>query len=221
MSNFKIILQLMQHRAITSPPFPVSDLVTWGFFIGRYYLYQGDYAGAVPLLVQAFNRCSRQFTRNKQTILKYLLPAYAYVGTYPKKQLLEQYKLLEFYDILEGVRLGNYKQFNEALELHEATLDRGIHLPLTRLKTILFRNLFKKTAHVLGSLQEPPVTYPAKLPLAALHTALTVSGYDATPEETNCIVSHMISSKRLRGYISYEHKVIVLAKTGVFTPLKG
>jgi len=210
----------MQYQTIDSPPYPISDVVTWSFFIGRYHLYQGDYPNAVTLLSQAFSRCPTKYVRNKQTILMYLLPVYAMIGTYPKRELLERYKLMEFYEILGGVRKGNYQQYQDGMDKFERALDRGVYLPLRRLTTVLFRNLFKKTALIIGASQSPPVPHPAKISIAALETALRVSGYPTNVEETECIVTNLVATKKIRAYISHEHQVLVLAKTDAFPSLR-
>lgn len=209
----------MQPQTIASPPYPLSDVVTWGFFIGRYNLYQGDYPNAMALLSHAFARCPAKYRRNKQIILTYLLPVYAMLGTYPKKALLEKYQLMEFYEILEGVRTGNYQKYQNAMDSFERALDRGVYLPLRKLTTVLFRNLFKKTALILGSAQTPPAPHPAKIPISAFETALRVSGYPTSVEETECIVTNLVATKKIRAYISHEHQVLVLAATNAFPSL--
>lgn len=210
----------MQYQTIASPPFPISDVVSWGFFIGRYHLYQGDYPNAAALLSQAFSRCPAKYAHNKQTILMYLLPVNAMIGTYPKRELLERYKLLEFHEILEGVRKGNYRQYQEGMDKFERALDRGVYLPLRRLTTTLFRNLFKKAALILGTMQAPNVPHPAKISIAALEASLRASGYPTNVEETECIVTNLVATKKIRAYISHEHQVLVLAKTDAFPSLK-
>lgn len=218
-SNFNTVLKVMQPQTIDASSYPISDVVTWSFFIGRYHLYQGDYANAVPLLSRAFACCPKAYKRNKQLILTYLIPANAMVGTYPKKTLLEQYQLMEYYELIEGVKRGNYAQYQKGLDSFERAFDRGVYLPLRRLTTVLFRNLFKKTALVYASTIG---TEKAKtqLPLTAFNAALQLSGYPITPEETACITTNLIATKKVRGYISYEHQLVVLAPgAGAFPSL--
>jgi hypothetical protein len=218
-SNFNTVLKVMLPQTIASPPYPISDVVTWGFFIGRHNLYQGDYTNALALLSNAFTRCPAKYRRNKQLILTYLLPVYAMMGTYPKQELLERYQLMQFHDILEGVKTGNYKKYQTAMDLYERALDRGVYLPLRRLTTVLFRNLFKKTALILGQDQTPPVQHPAKIAISAFEAVLRASGYPTSTEETECIVTNLVATKKIRAYISHEHQVLVLAKTDAFPSL--
>lgn len=210
----------MQPQTIDTKSYPVSDVVTWSFFIGRYNLYQGDYANAVPLLRRAFSSCPSSYKRNKQLILTYLIPANAMTGTYPKKALLEQYQLMEYYELIEGVKHGNYKRYQNAMDHFDRAFDRGVYMPLRRLTTILFRNLFKKTALVYASTRTEVEKAKPQLPIMAFNTALTLSGYDTKPEETSCIITNLISTKKVRGYISYEHQLVVLAPgAGAFPSL--
>lgn len=201
----------MQPQTIDARSYPLSDVVTWSFFIGRYNLYQGDYTNAVPLLSRAFSDCSRAYTRNKQLVLTYLIPANAMIGTYPKKALLEKYQLMEYYELIEGVKRGNYAQFQNAMDQFDRAFDRGVYLPIKRLTSVLFRNLFKKTALVYASTRSEAEKAKPQLPIASFNAALILSGYPTTPEETSCIITNLIATKKVRGYISYEHQLVVLA----------
>lgn len=202
----------MDLQTIDATKYPTCDIVTWGFFMGRYHLYQGDYTKAVPLLAKAFSSCPSSYSRNKQLILTYLIPANAMVGKYPKSTLLDRYKLTEYSDLIEGIKRGNYKLYQDSMDKFERAFDRGVYLPLRRLTIILFRNLFKKTALIyFGTPEGMTPAKKNKLPFTAFNAALAISGYPTSPEEASCIVTNLIAQKKIRGYVSYEHQLIVLA----------
>jgi len=60
-----------------------------------------------------------------------------------------------------------------------------------------------------------------RIPLSLFHTALRISGEDDIPvEEAECIVANMIYKGYMRGYISHEKQMVVLAAKNAFPRLK-
>jgi COP9 signalosome complex subunit 12 len=57
------------------------------------------------------------------------------------------------------------------------------------------------------------------MPVADFHTALCVSGMDVPVEEAECLVANMIYKGFMRGYISHEKQMVVLANTNAFPRL--
>jgi len=56
-----------------------------------------------------------------------------------------------------------------------------------------------------------------QVPIKAFEIALTWAGYeDVDLDETHCIVSNLIANGQIRGYISYQHQMLVLAKQNAF-----
>jgi len=55
-----------------------------------------------------------------------------------------------------------------------------------------------------------------RIPLSMFHSAVRVSGMDVVPEETECLVANMIYKGFVRGYISHEKQMVVLAQTSAF-----
>lgn len=51
------------------------------------------------------------------------------------------------------------------------------------------------------------------------HSALQMSGMDVPIEEAECLVANMIYKGYLKGYISHERQMVVLAKTAAFPRL--
>ena len=63
----------------------------------------------------------------------------------PKKSLLEKYNLIEFWEVVEAVKMGNLQKFNEVMDrYHSFFIQHNIYLIMQRLSTIATRNLFKK-----------------------------------------------------------------------------
>jgi len=55
-----------------------------------------------------------------------------------------------------------------------------------------------------------------RIPITLFHTALRISGLDIPEEEAECLVANQIYRNFLRGYISHEKQMVVLASTNTF-----
>lgn len=51
------------------------------------------------------------------------------------------------------------------------------------------------------------------------HTALKISGNDVSVEEAECLVANQIYKNFIRGYISHEKQMVVLASVNTFPRL--
>lgn len=51
------------------------------------------------------------------------------------------------------------------------------------------------------------------------HSSLRISGIAVDPEEAECLVANMIYKGFMRGYISHERQIVVLAGTNAFPRL--
>jgi len=58
-----------------------------------------------------------------------------------------------------------------------------------------------------------------RIPVADFQTALQVTGQDVDLDEAECLVANMIYRGYIRGYISHEKRMIVLANTNAFPRL--
>lgn len=58
-----------------------------------------------------------------------------------------------------------------------------------------------------------------RIPISMFHSSLTISGIDVSQEEAECLVANMIYKGLMRGYISHEKQMVVLASTNAFPRL--
>lgn len=58
-----------------------------------------------------------------------------------------------------------------------------------------------------------------RIPISMFHTSLKISGNDVPEEEAECLVANMIYKGFMRGYISHEKQMVVLAANNTFPPL--
>ncbi|XP_062498844.1 PCI domain-containing protein 2-like [Corticium candelabrum] len=192
--------------------FRVSHLVTYRYYVGRKAMFDNDYKLAAEYLTFAFEHCHRSSRRNKRLALVYLIPVKMFIGYMPSIEVLRQHNLMEFSDVARSVQEGNLRLLNEALSRHEAFFIKfGIYLILERLKVIMYRNLFKKVFLLLGTHQ---------LPLKAFIVTLQMLGEeDMDIDEAQCIIANLIDKNYIRGYISYQHKKLVISKQNPFPRL--
>ncbi|KAN0041256.1 hypothetical protein ACTFIV_003793 [Dictyostelium citrinum] len=214
-NNLKLCKNLI--KTMESPGFPalesypLNQVITYRFFNGRLSVFNGQYKKAQEELLYAFNKCPNDSIKNKRLILLFLVPMQLEQCKFPKKSLLEKYKLTQFIDIVQSIKSGNIKQFNECLATHQNFfISKGIYLILEKLKIIVYRNLFKKV-HL--------ITTGQRIPIGNFVSALKWMENDAIDiDETECILSNLIYNGYLKGYIS--HKVaLVVSPTNPFPKL--
>ncbi|XP_063676386.1 PCI domain-containing protein 2-like [Bolinopsis microptera] len=192
--------------------FSIADRVTYNYFVGMKHMFENEFKGADKCLSFSFENCLKSCTSNKRKILICLIPVKMTLGFMPKVSILKKYNLCEFEDVVEAVKTGNIKLLNEAIEKNAAFFTRaGIYLILEKLKVITLRNLFKKIYLITGSFQ---------IDVARFKTALNWLGLeDVDSDETECILANMINDGYIKGYISEQHKKIVVSKVNAFPKL--
>lgn len=58
-----------------------------------------------------------------------------------------------------------------------------------------------------------------RIPMSMFQSALQISGQEAPVEEAECLVANMVYRGYMRGYISHEKQMVVLANTNAFPRL--
>ncbi|XP_066603911.1 PCI domain-containing protein 2 [Prorops nasuta] len=205
-------------RAIESSPykdqFALAQQITYKFFVGRKAMFDSDYKAANEYLTYAFEHCHKYSSKNKRLILTYLVPVKMLLGYMPKKNLLEKYDLLEFWELVESVKKGDLHSLEGVMTEHESFfISAGIFLIVEKLKLIAYRNLFKKVYLVLNTHQ---------IPIDSFLTALQMHKIeDIDMDETECLIANLIYEGKIRGYISHQHKKLVIAKQNPFPRLSS
>ncbi|VEL35533.1 unnamed protein product [Protopolystoma xenopodis] len=125
--------------------FSLAQRVTYCYYVGRKAMFDGEFSAANRSLTFAFEHCFPSRRNNKRLILIYLIPVRMLLGTLPNAALLYKYNLKEFLGIVEAVKSGNLKKLNDELERFEPFfINSGVYLMLEKLKSITYRNLFKR-----------------------------------------------------------------------------
>lgn len=203
-------------RAIDSLPFwnsfPVSQQITYRYFVGRKAMFDSDYKAADAYLSFAFENCPQVFTKNKRLILIYLIPVRMLLGYMPTKEILHKYDLMQFYHLTVALKEGNVRRMNEVIEQNGSFFIKfGIYLIVEKLKIISYRNLFKKCYHILGTHQLDLNYFLAALDFVGVH--------DIELDEIHCIVANLIYDGKVKGYISHQHNKLVVSKQNPFPSL--
>ncbi|KAI0240891.1 PCI domain-containing protein 2 [Lamellibrachia satsuma] len=175
-------------------------------------MFDSDFKTAEEHLSFAFRRCHCQAKQNKRLILLYLLPVKMLLGHMPKCSLLKKYRLEQFTDLATAVSTGNLLQLNDALRRNEEFFVKcGIYLILEKLKIITYRNLFKKVVQIMKTHQ---------IPIGAFTTALKLMKEDdVDDDEVECLIANLIFENKIKGYISHQHRKLIISKQNAFPPI--
>ncbi|KNC75918.1 hypothetical protein SARC_11566, partial [Sphaeroforma arctica JP610] len=180
--------------AYINAKFPISHVTTFRYLVGYQHLFKGDYDEARIQFGYAFDFCSRQFPKNVQLILVYLIPLNLLKGTSPTDSLLKLYKLDQYKNIARALKAGDVKAFNTALEDQEFFLEkRGLFLLMERLKTLTYRNLLRKVWLIkVKECQWTGTPFNGRIRLKEFQVALQYVHCNCSFEEVECIVAVLV-----------------------------
>ncbi|KAF9006743.1 hypothetical protein BDQ17DRAFT_1389503 [Cyathus striatus] len=194
--------------------YPRSHQVTYRYYIGMINFLNEDFANAEQQLTLAFYHCHMDHHRNQGRILTYLIPLRILKGHLPSQELLKQYPVLEemFSPFVAAIRAGDIGRYDKALENEERRLlELNLWITLEKARELCLRGLFRR-AWIASDKS-------TRIPISIFHSALRISGLDVSHEEAECLVANMIYKGFMRGYISHERQIVVLAQTNAFPRL--
>ncbi|CAD6564634.1 MAG: COP9 signalosome (CSN) subunit [Tremellales sp. Tagirdzhanova-0007] len=195
---------------------PITDQVTWHFYIGMLAFLNGEDKKADEELSWTLMNCPTQSTRNHELTLTYLIPLRMLHGLLPSKALLTLHPRLEllFSPFISAIKSGDVREYDERLEWAQPRLvGMSSYLVVERAREGCLRMLFKK-AWIASDKS-------TRVPISTFRTALKLHGVEAEGEEVECMVANMIYRGFMKGYISHEKQTVVLAKTGPFPRLSS
>lgn len=199
--------------------FPVSQKVTYNFYLGRLAVFDEKYHEAQDALTYALKHCHVKSEKNKALILKYLIPVGLLLGRLPSPRLVQRYHgiLGPYVPLAESLRSGNIGMFYETMrEQRDVLVKDGTYLLLEKLQASVYRRLLRNV-WIIHAQQEPDKA--AQIPLSMFETALNVAGMSIEMDEIECIAANLISRKYVKGYMSHKLKVMVVHKTQPFPDL--
>ncbi|KAL0246650.1 hypothetical protein GEMRC1_007861 [Eukaryota sp. GEM-RC1] len=134
------------NRVSTIPldSFCTADIVTYRYYSGRIYLYQGQYHDAYQRLSFCFARIPQSDIKRKTLVLYYLTLVSLLFGRSPSKSVLDSCHLGFLTALIQAVRNGDLQSYRSfGLEYRRLLLKTGTFMLYSKLDTTLFRNLFK------------------------------------------------------------------------------
>lgn len=206
------------------PPFdvfPVSQKVTYKFYLGRLAVFDEKYEDAQEALEYALLHCHKNARKNTSLILKYLIPVGLLLGRLPSLQLSRHHGeiLAPYIPIAESLKSGNIGMFYQTMKKQRNILVKdGTYLLLEKLQAAVYRRLLKKV-WIIHAQHDPAKA--AQIPLVLFEKALKVAGVDIDMDEIECIAANLIARKYVKGYISHKLKVMVVHKTQPFPNLSS
>ncbi|KAK7696258.1 hypothetical protein QCA50_000911 [Cerrena zonata] len=208
-------------RAIDANPdipplssYPKSHQVTYRYYLGMLSFLSEDFVKAEQEFTLAFYGCHVGAHRNQLRILTYLIPLRILRGHLPSKDLLDRFPVLDdlYAPFISAIRKGDIREYDETLDRQERRLvELNLWLTLEKARELCIRGLFRR---VWVSSDKS-----TRIPVSMFHTGLQVAGSDVPMEEAECLVANMIYRGYMRGYISHEKQMVVLANTNTFPRL--
>ena len=193
--------------------FPMAQLVTYHYFVGRLSLLNSQFGIAQDHLLFSFERCPAASYKNKRLILRYLVPVRLVLGVFASKELLTKYDLPQFVPLCHAVHRGDLRLFERQLDDYQHLFIRhGSYLLVERAKTIAYRNFFRR----VYSLHPEGTT---KLDVAMLKRCLDATGVNLDHDEIECVLANLIYKGYIKGYLSHQHGKLVVGKTNAFPAL--
>ncbi|ESK89361.1 cop9 signalosome complex subunit 12 [Moniliophthora roreri MCA 2997] len=191
--------------------YPKSHQVTFRYYLGMLRFLNEEYAMAEEELTQAFYQCHIEAQANQERILVYLLPLRILKGHLPSDELLQRFPLTRelFTPFVTAIRNGDIAAFDRALENSESKLvELNLLLTVEKAREVCLRGLFRRVW--IASEKN------SRIPISMFHASLRISGIDVEAEEAECLVANQIYKGFIRGYISHEKQMVVLANTNAF-----
>lgn len=213
----KNVLRALEANSDIPPlsAYPRSHQVTFRYYLGMLSFLNEDYGKSEQELTLAFYHCHLQAHSNQERILTYLIALRILKGHLPSTELMERFPLLnELYSpFIAAIRVGNVPAYDHALEKWERRLvELNLWLSLEKARELCLRGLFRRVWVATNK--------STRIPISMFHSSLKISGLpNVTDAEAECLVANMIYKGFMRGYISHEKQMVVLAQTNAFPRL--
>lgn len=93
--------------------YPVSDVVTYKYYLGRLKLFEDKYEDARDNLTYALNHTPATCIKNRQRILASLIPVQMSLGIMPSEIVASKYGFTEYVAMGNAVKVGDLRTFEE------------------------------------------------------------------------------------------------------------
>ena len=190
-----------------------SYQVTYYYYVGKLKVYEGQHEEAARCLEKAFELCHSRFRAHKLKIFRLLVPFKMILGKFPSPSLLNQFNLTEFLGLIQAVKQGNLKAFEEEKKKNRRLwVKRGIYFLLDNVELVLLRRICK----IVWLLNGKKTIIPTEHFQKAFNLRSTYK-YDL--HETECIIGNLIMKGFIRGVVYPEQKKAVFPAENAFPSL--
>ena len=125
------------------------------YYRGRYNMYNNDFSGAKHELQKAFKLCHKDQFQNKQRILRYLVPVEMTYGKFPTENMLEEYELHEYRDVIDACLRGNMVALETAISVNmDQYIKSGVFTVIEKLRMVTLKNFIKKVTQAVNHTPE-------------------------------------------------------------------
>ena len=184
--------------------FPVADVVTYKFYIGKLKMFEDRYEEARECLRFALKNTPSGEMKNRQLILTSLVPVELCLGVMPADAVSSVYGLHAYVQLGRATALGDVRTFESVMKDNQITFIRlGVYLVLEQVKALCYRSLFKRIYTLTGQ---------TRLRLSLFKAALNWLGEDIDLDEVECIIANLIFQRKIKGYISHEKRTLIISK---------
>ena len=174
-------------------------------------MFEDRYEEARECFQFALQYCPRECMRNRRLILVSLVPVEMSFGRMPTAALGQQYDIPALVELGNATIEGNLRRFNEIFDANRPTFIRlGIYLVVEQVRSIVYRNLFKRCFHIIND---------TRIPIPAFQQAAAWLGEEMDLDEIEWIVCNLIFAGRIKGYLSHQKRVLVVGKKDPFPSL--
>lgn len=193
---------------------PKSIGVTFAYYWGRMCVYENNVTSAEEKLSWAFSNTPPNMPQ-KRRILQYLVPCRLRLGIMPSDKLLKRYDLGYFADICRAIRSGNIRLFQERMGGCSADfVKQGTFVIMSKLIHIVYQTLIKRVT-VICQEDIPDEKQKSRIDLTPFERALEWQD-QCTPGETQVILANLLYFGAIKGYLSNDHRKMVLARDNPF-----
>lgn len=180
--------------------FPKAHQVTYKYYVGVIAFLDENYAEAQTQLIDAWQMCHKDATRNQELILTYLIPCRLLTAhILPSQTLLMEFPNLQklFLPLANCIKKGDLSGFDAALLAGENDfVKRRIYLTLERGRDIALRNLLRRV-FLAGEMVEyatgAPAARRAIVPIAEFGAAISIGSREQMDnDEVECLIANLI-----------------------------
>eukprot|EP00892_Ulva_mutabilis_P003128 jgi/Ulvmu1/12816/UM097_0045.1 len=199
---------------------PPGELAAFRFFHGMLLTMDEKLPQARSALETALRLLPAGAAAHRRSVLAYLVPVRMLQGTLPRLDALQRAGLEYYVPIVSAIRQGDPGQLHDALAAEERRfMHAGTYVVLQRLHVLGHRMMLRRMLEC----QVEDGGSATQISLRTVQAVLQRCGQEYTIEEVECLAANLIARRLAKGYLSHEHKILVVLKGGVakaFPPIE-